>query len=350
MLTLLNTLLDYYRLDAGKEQPDVTPFRVKRLTDTLAAEYAQQAAAKGLEFHAAYEGDDVVTLGDRNRILQIIGNLLSNAVKFTVRGSISLHVAYRPEELTVEVADTGAGLTDEQQRRIFRPFERLDQADMPEGFGLGLSIALALVELLHGKIRVRSVPAEGSSFSVTLPLPLYTEEKTQQPDNEVPDIILPPDLRVAIVDNDPVLLAMTVEMLSRHEVYADGCRNARELLERIRTVDYDLVVTDIVMSDVTGFELLELLRTSNIADAQDVPVLAMTARAECDTEEFTKAGFAGCIHKPFSRDELFAAVGSCIDTRRQPKGTSVPTSPCCSTESVTMPKCYACWRRKPRRI
>ena len=317
MLTLLNTLLDYYRLDAGKEQPDVTPFRVKRLTDTLAAEYAQQAAAKGLEFHAAYEGDDVVTLGDRNRILQIIGNLLSNAVKFTVRGSISLHVAYRPEELTVEVADTGAGLTDEQQRRIFRPFERLDQADMPEGFGLGLSIALALVELLHGKIRVRSVPAEGSSFSVTLPLPLYTEEKTQQPDNEVPDIILPPDLRVAIVDNDPVLLAMTVEMLSRHEVYADGCRNARELLERIRTVDYDLVVTDIVMSDVTGFELLELLRTSNIADAQDVPVLAMTARAECDTEEFTKAGFAGCIHKPFSRDELFAAVGSCIDTRRQ---------------------------------
>lgn len=181
MLTLLNTLLDYYRLDAGKEQPDVTPFRVKRLTDTLAAEYAQQAAAKGLEFHAAYEGDDVVTLGDRNRILQIIGNLLSNAVKFTVRGSISLHVAYRPEELTVEVADTGAGLTDEQQRRIFRPFERLDQADMPEGFGLGLSIALALVELLHGKIRVRSVPAEGSSFSVTLPLPLYTEEKHNNP-------------------------------------------------------------------------------------------------------------------------------------------------------------------------
>lgn len=317
MLTLLNTLLDYYRLDAGKEQPDAAPFRVRRLTDTLAAEYAQQAAAKGLEFHVAYEGDDVVALGDRNRILQIIGNLLSNAVKFTARGSISLHVAYHPDELTVEVADTGAGLTDEQQRRIFRPFERLDKADMLEGFGLGLSIALALVELLHGKIRIRSVPAEGSSFVVTLPLPLYTEEKARQPDNEVLNIVPPPDLRVAIVDNDPVLLAMTVEMLSRHEVYADGCRNARELLERIRTVDYDLVVTDIVMSDVTGFELLELLRTSNIADAQDVPVLAMTARAECDAEEFTKAGFAGCIHKPFSRDELFAAVRSCIDTRRQ---------------------------------
>lgn len=317
MLTLLNTLLNYYRLDAGKEQPDTAPFRVKRLTDTLAAEYAQQATAKGLEFHAAYTGDDVVTLGDRNRILQIIGNLLSNAVKFTAHGSISLYVAYRPDELTVEVTDTGMGLTEEQQRLIFQPFERLDKADMPEGFGLGLSIALALVELLHGKIRVRSVPAAGSSFVVTLLLPLYTEEKAQQPDNEVPNIVPPPDLRVAIVDNDPVLLAMTMEMLSRHEVYADGCRNARELLERIRTVDYDLVVTDIVMSDVTGFELLELLRTSNIADAQDVPVLAMTARAECEAEEFTKAGFAGCIHKPFSRDELFAAVKSCIDTRRQ---------------------------------
>ena len=150
---------------------------------------------------------------------------------------------------------------------------------MRGGLGLGLSIARVLVDWLPGKTRVHRAPAEGSSFSVTLPLPLYTEEKTQQPDNEVPDIILPPDLRVAIVDNDPVLLAMTVEMLSRHEVYADGCRNARELLERIRTVDYDLVVTDIVMWYVTGVEFLELLRTSNIADAQDVPVLAMTARA-----------------------------------------------------------------------
>lgn len=317
MLTLLNTLLDYYRLDAGKEQPDTAPFRVKRLTDTLAAEYAQQAAAKGLEFHAAYAGDDIVTLGDRSRILRIIGNLLSNALKFTAHGSISLYVAYRPDELTVEVADTGAGLTDEQQRRIFQPFERLDKADMPEGFGLGLSIVLALVELLRGKIRVHSVPSEGSSFVVTLPLPLYAEGKVQQSDNESSSIMLPPDLRVAVVDNDPVLLAMTVEMFSRHTVYADGCRNARELLERIRTVDYDLIVTDIVMTDVTGFGLLELLRTSNLAETREVPVLAMTARAECDAEEFTKAGFAGCIHKPFSRDELFAAVRSCIGTRRQ---------------------------------
>ncbi len=314
MLTLLNTLLDYYRLDTGKEQPDVAPFRVKRLTNTLTAEYAQQAAAKGLEFNVAYEGSNVIAVGDRSRILQIIGNLLSNALKFTERGSVSLRVAYCSDELTISVADTGIGLTDEQQHRIFQPFERLGRADMPEGFGLGLSIVLALVELLHGKIRVHSVLSEGSSFVVTLPLPLYAEERTQQSENENSNIMLPPDLRIAVVDNDPVLLAMTVEMFSRHAVYADGCCNARELLERIRTVDYDLIVTDIVMTDVTGFGLLELLRTSNLAETRKVPVLAMTARAECDAEEFVKAGFAGCIHKPFSRDDLFAAVRSCIDT------------------------------------
>ena len=315
MLTLLNTLLDYYRLDTGKEQPDVAPFRVKRLTDTLTAEYAQQAAAKGLEFNVAYEGSNVIAVGDRSRILQIIGNLLSNALKFTERGSVSLRVAYCSDELTISVADTGIGLTDEQQHRIFQPFERLGRADMPEGFGLGLSIVLALVELLHGKIHVHSVLSEGSSFVVTLPLPLYAEERTQQSENEKSNIMLPPDLRIAVVDNDPVLLAMTVEMFSRHAVYADGCCNARELLERIRTVDYDLIVTDIVMTDVTGFGLLELLRTSNIAETRKVPVLAMTARAECDAKEFVKAGFAGCIHKPFSRDDLFAAVRSCIDPR-----------------------------------
>lgn len=320
MLTLLNTLLDYYRLDTGKEQPDVTPFRVKRLTDTLTAEYAEQAASKGLEFNVAYEGGNVIVVGDRNRILQIIGNLLSNAVKFTERGSVSLCMAYDSDELTISVTDTGAGLTEEQQRRIFQPFERVGRADMPEGFGLGLSIVLALVELLRGKIDVHSTPSNGSEFVVTLPLPLYTEETVLPDDDTIRDIMLPDDLRVAVVDNDPVLLAMTVEMFSRHAVYVDSCCNARELLERIRTVNYDLIVTDIVMTDVSGFDLLELLRTSNLSEAQEVPVLAMTARAECSVEEFTKAGFAGCIHKPFSCNELFAAARSCIDTRTKQGG------------------------------
>lgn len=313
MLSLLNTLLDYYRLDTGKEHPDSRPFRLQNLTDALAAEYAPLAAKKRLELTTRYDGEDVVVAGDRTRILQIAGNLLSNAVKFTRTGYIRLLLEYRSGELLLRVEDTGAGMTEEQTRRIFEPFERLGNADTEEGFGLGLSITLALVELLKGRIEVQSHPGTGTTFTVRLPLPVYDEESLLPQPTE-PDV-LPADLRVVVVDNDAVLLAMTVEMFSRCQIHAEGCHSARELMECLRTQRYDLVLTDIMMPDVNGFGLLELLRTSNIPSAKRVPVVAMTARVERNCEEFLRAGFAGCLYKPFSRGELFATVQQCIENR-----------------------------------
>lgn len=306
MLSLLNTLLDYYRLDTGKEQPESRPFHLKSLADALAAEYAPSAAKKRLELTTCYDGEDVIVAGDRERILQIAGNLLSNAVKFTHTGYVRLHVEYGSGELLLRVEDTGAGMTEEQTKRIFEPFERLGNSETEEGFGLGLSITLALVELLKGRIDVKSSPGEGTVFTVHLPLPVCNEENLL-PQSTEPDA-LPADLRVVVVDNDVVLLTMTVEMFSRTKIHAEGCRSARELIEYIRTQRYDLVLTDITMPDVNGFGLLELLRTSNNPLAKTVPVVAMTARAERGAEEFLRAGFAGCLYKPFSRAELFAVV------------------------------------------
>lgn len=310
MLSLLNTLLDYYRLDTGKEQPESRPFHLQSLADALAAEYAPLAAKKRLELTTCYDGEDVIVAGDRERILQIAGNLLSNAVKFTHTGYVRLHLEYESGELLLRVEDTGAGMTEEQTKRIFEPFERLGNSETEEGFGLGLSITLALVELLKGRIDVQSNPGEGTVFTVHLPLPVCNEENLLPQSNE-PDA-LPADLRVVVVDNDVVLLTMTVEMFSRTKIHAEGCRSARELMECIRTQRYDLVLTDIMMPDVNGFGLLELLRTSNNPLAKTVPVVAMTARAERGAEEFLRAGFAGCLYKPFSRAELFAVVRQSI--------------------------------------
>lgn len=306
MLSLLNTLLDYYRLDTGKEQPESRPFHLQSLADMLAAEYAPLAAKKQLELTTHYDGEDVIVAGDRERILQIAGNLLSNAVKFTRTGTICLNLEYGSGDLLLRVEDTGAGMTEEQTKRIFEPFERLGNSETEEGFGLGLSITLALVELLKGRIDVQSRPGVGTVFTVHLPLPVCNEENLF-PQSTEPDA-LPADLRVVVVDNDVVLLTMTVEMFSRTKIHAEGCRSARELMECIRTQRYDLVLTDIMMPDVNGFELLELLRTSNNRLAKTVPVVAMTARAECGAEEFQRAGFTGCLYKPFSRAELFAVV------------------------------------------
>lgn len=315
MLSLLNTLLHYDRLETGKEQAENTPFRLKSLADALAAEYAPLAAKKQLELTTCYDGEDVIVAGDRGRILQIAGNLLSNALKFTRTGYIRLLLEYRSSELLLRVEDTGTGMTEEQTKRIFEPFERLGNAETEEGFGLGLSITLALVELLKGRLEVQSHPGTGTTFTVRLPLPVYDEESLL-PQSTEPDA-LPADLRVVVVDNDAVLLAMTVEMFSRCQIHAEGCRSARELMECLRTQRYDMVLTDIMMPDVNGFGVLELLRTSNIAAGKMIPVVAMTARAERNTKEFFRAGFAGCLYKPFSRAELFATVRQCIVKRME---------------------------------
>lgn len=313
MLSLLNTLLHYYRLDTGKEQAECCPFRLRSLIDTLAAEYAPAVAAKRLEFITECDGGEAIVVSDRERILQIGSNLLSNAVKFTTGGHVRLGLYYTEGFVTLRVEDTGAGMTEEQTGRIFEPFARLGNAEAEEGFGLGLSITLALVKLLKGEITVQSLPGAGSTFTVRLPLCICTEENLP-PQTAAPNT-LPARLRVAVVDNDAMLRAMTTEMFTRHEAHAKGYPGVRELMEGLRTHDFDLILTDIMMPGVNGFGLLELLRTSNVANARRVPVMAMTARAERSAEEFIRAGFAGCLYKPFSRDELFAAVSHCIGKR-----------------------------------
>ncbi len=310
MLGLLNMLLDYHRLDTGKEQAENIPFRLKSLIEALAAEYTIQANEKKLVLHFDYEGEDVPVIGDRGRIIRIAGNLLSNALKFTRKGEVSLRINYTDEKLTLTVSDTGVGMNKEQLCRIFNPFERFENAEPQEGFGLGMPITLALVKLLKGEIWAESDVGVGSTFIVTIPLPLYSEEFLQQQKKHA--ITLPRDIRIAIVENDAMVLRMTARMLSKSKAKVDMCNNARELMEKIRSTRYDLIITDIVMPEINGYGLLELLRTSNIGNAKCVPVMAMTARVEQSSEELEKAGFAGCVYKPFSREELLNAVLTCV--------------------------------------
>jgi signal transduction histidine kinase/CheY-like chemotaxis protein len=310
MTTLLNALLNFYRLDTGKEQPNHAPFRMKSLADMLTAEFNPIAHKAGLVFITECIGGDAVVTGDRERLIQITGNLLSNAMKFTPTGEVRLRLCYQEGTLTIEVSDTGAGMTTEQIGRIFQPFERLENSETREGFGLGLAIAQGLTGLLNGKIDVQSEPGKGSMFTVVIPL-LITEEQhfTQE---VAPSYNLPAGLRILAIDDDAVLLLMTRDMLTRYRVRCDICRDVQELTEKLREQEYDLLITDIRMPQMSGFDLLELLRTSDIGTSKTIPVLAVTARADCGEADFINAGFVGCLYKPFSITELLSAVQSCI--------------------------------------
>ena len=313
MQGLLNSLLYYYRLSSGKDRVNETLFLLKSIADELESMFLLAAEEKGIDLHADFEGENVLVSGDKERILQIGQNLMSNAVKFTEEGGVSFLVRYAEGTMLLEVSDTGTGISKEEQNAIYEPFSRLANADVKDGFGLGLSITRKLVALLNGDISLESEIGQGTTFRVTLPLSLATET-----DNHQETFRFAKDMRLIAVDDDAVVLKLTQRQLERVGLECDTCQNVEELMERLRKREYDLLLTDIKMPGMNGYELLDLLRCSNIGNSKDIPVLAVTAHISRKEEELVKAGFAGCLYKPFSCDELYAAVHHALRGKRKP--------------------------------
>ena len=167
MTAMLNSLLDFFRLDSGKEQANVQPFHLESIADLLQTEFTQQAEAKDLKLTVKCS-EGIILNGDKERIIQICDNLLGNAIKFTDAGSVSLHMGYNSDTLTIVVEDTGTGMSGEEQQRVFGAFERLSNAATQDGFGLGLSIVKQIVGMLGGTIRLESEKGKGSRFTVEL--------------------------------------------------------------------------------------------------------------------------------------------------------------------------------------
>lgn len=299
----------YFRLDSGKETPSVKPFKLRSIAETLETEFATLAKNKGLNFKTASETDEIVS-GDRNRIISIGGNLLSNAIKFTRSGTVTLSTGYKNGIFTLTVEDTGTGMTGEQQARIFIPFERLGNAVTEDGFGLGLAIVADTVKLLKGNITVESEPGKGSRFTVSLPLAKAEEMAAAEKTNAGHSTLS--GCSVLAIDNNGMLLDMMKEMYRQNGVDCDACQTAGELTDLMRTKDYDLLITDLKMPEVNGYEVLELLRTSEIGNSQTIPVVAATAAGYVEKEELTGKGFAAVLYKPYSIDELLAVTESCI--------------------------------------
>lgn len=311
MQGLLNSLLYYYRLSSGKDRVNETLFLPKSIADELESIFLLAAEEKGIDLHADFEGENVLVSGDKERILQIGQNLLSNAVKFTEEGGVSLLVRYTEGNMLLEVSDTGTGISQEEQNAIYEPFSRLANADVKDGFGLGLSITRKLVALLNGDVSLESEVGKGTTFRVTLSLSLATDTENHQE-----TFRFAKDMRLIAVDDDAVVLKLTQRQLERVGLECDTCQNVEELMERLRKREYDLLLTDIKMPGMNGYELLDLLRCSNIGNSKDIPVLAVTAHISRKEEELVKAGFAGCLYKPFSCDELYAAVRHALRGKR----------------------------------
>ena len=335
MREMLNTLLSFFRLDNGKEQPNFSPCRISAITHILETEFMPIAMNKGLALIITNQTDTIV-LTDKERILQIGNNLLSNAIKFTENGGVSLTTDYDNGVLKLIVEDTGTGMTEEEQQRVFGAFERLSNAAAKDGFGLGLSIVQRIVSMLGGTIQLESEKGKGSRFTVKIPM---------QTAGELPERINQTRIHhdrtfhnVIAIDNDEVLLLMLKEMYAQEGVHCETCTDAAELMEMIRRKEYSLLLTDLNMPEINGFELLELLRTSNVGNSRDIPVVVITASGSCGKEELIEHGFTECLFKPFSISELMEISNKCAMNAAQNEKPDFTSLLSYGNESVMLEK------------
>ena len=318
LLKLVSDLLDFHRLDLNKAEVNRVTFNPSQLFDEIYVSFEPLTAAKGLalQCHVAPELNGRY-ISDPLRLRQIVNNLLSNAVKFTQKGEISLTAGYDSSKLTIAIADTGKGMASEDRERIFQEFTRLSGAQGEEGFGLGLSIVKKLVTLLEGTIDVQSTLGKGSCFTVTMPLypvgkSIAESESTESENADTTEgaAAIPPMkvIRVLLIDDDKIQLNLTAAMLKQHGIDAVCCEQLEQLIEQLRSSVFDVLLTDIQMPAINGFDLVKLLRASNIPQAKTIPVIAVTARSEMDKAALHEHGFAGCLHKPFTVKELLMTV------------------------------------------
>lgn len=300
LLALVRSLLDYHKLDANCVEAEHVPFDVGALFEAIGSAFRPMAEAKGLKLNCETDFRIRQAVGDPLRLRQMTENLLSNAVKFTTQGQVTLRVAAAEGWLTITVADTGRGIPASEQDRLFGEFARMSNAKGEEGFGLGLAITRKNAQLLGGDITVESTEGVGSTFTVRVPLeeghvpPLSAAENKR--------------LRVALLDDDVLQLQLCATML-RGEGHDVTCFDTPErLISNLHDSRYDVLLTDIQMPGLNGFELVRHLREDPSPRLRGLRVVAVTARDDISQEAFREAGFDACLRKPFGRSSLRACL------------------------------------------
>lgn len=320
ILSLVNDLLDYHRLDSGKMEINKVPFNVRLLFDDIFLSFKPIADAKKLAFRMDLDATDMDLMysGDTIRIRQIVSNLLSNALKFTQKGEVVLSVAVCNQILNLSVQDSGPGIPKEEQQAVFGEFTRLKN-EKKEGFGLGLSITRKLIDLMGGTIHLESEPGEGSNFQVFIPLEKV--EKKDAATESVSSSTESPALKITrqtihclLVDDDPLQLALTEELLKQNRIVVDTCTDPFQVLSLLKEKQYDIVISDIQMPGMDGFGLVKLLRESDVPGAKTLPVIALSASVANQKEVYLEAGFTGFLNKPFTAKELISVLNDLLST------------------------------------
>ena len=325
LLSLINGILDFSKIEAGRMELAEEPYELASVLNDVIAMTQVRSAEKGLAFEVQIDEQLPESLcGDELKIRQILLNLLNNAVKYTERGRVSLQVkgvADQKEsdriQLCFAVQDTGIGIREEEQQKLFQKFERLDEKRNRhvEGTGLGLAITGSYVDMMQGMITVESEYGKGSLFEVMIPQKVEETEKIGNINDRVQQMLQEketyqvlfqaPEAKILVVDDNRMNLEIVKGLLRQTRMQIETCQGGREMLQFITKKHYDLILLDHMMPEMDGVEALQEARKVADSKCGNTPVVAMTANAiKGVREKYLKAGFDDYISKPIEGRKL----------------------------------------------
>lgn len=310
LLQIINDILDFSKIESGKFQLCNIDYDIYELLEHICSLGQFLAAQKGLVFRKEIPKTiPAILYGDKIRVRQIIINLLNNAIKYTKEGYVKLSVSLEEIESSpyvyFSVEDSGIGIKEEDQKRLFMSFEQLDLRKnyAVKGTGLGLVICRNLVEMMNGSMKVVSEYGKGSCFCVTLPLILGNSSNVAKTE-EVDSILAKHNVNVLVVDDNTINLKVANGMLKLHDILPDMAQSGMEALEMIKEKEYDLIFMDHMMPELDGIETTKRIRAYNTY-YEKVPIVALTANAVVGTRElFLEAGLDDFLSKPIKAERL----------------------------------------------
>jgi PAS domain S-box-containing protein len=302
LLRVVNDILDYSKMEAGKLDLKKTPFQLFNIINDVVALFDISARQKKLCIKTNMDALLPNTLiGDSVRLRQVLSNLIGNAVKFTDQGSVTLDIASvkhkgKSVKLKFVVSDTGIGISQDKQGKLFKSFSQVDDSNTRQfgGSGLGLAISKNLVELMGGEIWMDSKEGVGSKVSFTAVFEIQSSRKPK---------------RVLIADDDKVSQKLAITLLKKRGMEAVTAETGKEAIDAFQQMSFDIILMDVQMPDMDGYTATGIIRQMEMLTNKRTPIIAMTAYAlKGDREKCIEAGMDDYISKPVNADEFYAVI------------------------------------------
>lgn len=339
ILKLVNDLLDFSRLENNRISIEKTGFNFKNVIENTCRTLEPMALNKGIELN--WDVSDELNanfISDPYRVKQVLTNLVSNAIKFTPEGSVEVSGKLEDDNIHISVIDTGIGISKEKHNHVFKEFTQAHSGIEKKfgGTGLGLTISQKILELLDGDIYLESEEGQGSIFTMVIPAVASANDLSPEQDWTQNNRIELPGLnnkKILIVDDDTTQLSLMKEVLSAYPLEITTEINAAAVLSLMESKTFDLILTDIQMPSIDGFELIRQIRTNTDKRISSTPVIALSGKRDLAANDFTDAGFNSHHHKPIELQRLLLLIAEILGVT-MPGITDAKTTPILQTQNI----------------